>query len=153
VTFVVRGEVDVLTKIERREERQKLRRESVCRIIEINVKVTGFVGSSAVSSPSGVRSRVPINKKLSYRRGTERCVVSVEILPIATQQCSTSPEQIELMKLGVKVGRYSRCVSKHVHSTVTCASRFHCLIGVINKPTSVELCITCIPTTCCGEIF
>jgi len=27
------------------------------------------------------------NKKLSYRRGTVRCVVSVEILPIATQQC------------------------------------------------------------------
>ena len=27
------------------------------------------------------------NKKLSYRRGTARCVVSVEILPIAMQQC------------------------------------------------------------------
>ena len=26
-------------------------------------------------------------KKLSYRRGTARCVVSVEILPITTQQC------------------------------------------------------------------
>ena len=26
-------------------------------------------------------------KKLSYRRGTARCVVSVEILPVATQQC------------------------------------------------------------------
>jgi len=29
----------------------------------------------------------PVNKKLSYRRGTARCVVSVDILPIATQQC------------------------------------------------------------------
>jgi len=27
------------------------------------------------------------NKKLSYRRGTARCVVSIEILPLATQQC------------------------------------------------------------------
>jgi len=27
------------------------------------------------------------NKKLSYRRGTARCVVLVEILPIAAQQC------------------------------------------------------------------
>ena len=27
------------------------------------------------------------NKKLSYRRGTARCVLSIEILPIATQQC------------------------------------------------------------------
>ena len=28
-----------------------------------------------------------LKKKLSYRRGTARCVVSVEIWPIATQQC------------------------------------------------------------------
>jgi len=27
------------------------------------------------------------NKKLSYRRGTARCVVSIEMLPIAMQQC------------------------------------------------------------------
>ena len=27
------------------------------------------------------------DKKLSYRRGTARCIVSIEILPIATQQC------------------------------------------------------------------
>ena len=37
------------------------------------------------------------HKKLSYHRGTARCVVSVEVLPIATQQCinytcMTSPE-------------------------------------------------------------
>ena len=48
VVFVVRREVNVLTKIERRKKRQKLRGESVCRIIEINVEVTGddkFMGS------------------------------------------------------------------------------------------------------------
>ena len=28
-----------------------------------------------------------LNKKLSYRRGTARCVVSIKILPIATQWC------------------------------------------------------------------
>jgi len=28
-----------------------------------------------------------INKKLCYRRGTARCVVSIKILPVATQQC------------------------------------------------------------------
>ena len=27
------------------------------------------------------------DKKLSYRQGTARCIVSIEILPIATQQC------------------------------------------------------------------
>jgi len=40
VIFVVHREVDVLTKIELREKRQKLRGESVCRVIEMNVKVT-----------------------------------------------------------------------------------------------------------------
>jgi len=38
----------MLTKIERREKRQKLTGESVCRIIEMNVEVTGddkFMGS------------------------------------------------------------------------------------------------------------
>ena len=32
-------------------------------------------------------TRIKVDKKLSYRRGTARCVVSVEILSIATQQC------------------------------------------------------------------
>jgi len=32
--------------------------------------------------------------------------------------------------------------NKHVHSTVTRSSRFHCFIGVINKPKTVELCIS-----------
>ena len=31
---------------------------------------------------------------------------------------------------------------KHVHSTVMHSSRFRCLIGVINKPMTVELCIS-----------
>ena len=42
------------------------------------------------SSPSPATSCTPThartNNKLSYRRGTARCVVSVEILPTATQQ-------------------------------------------------------------------
>ena len=32
-------------------------------------------------------TKVNVTKKLSYRRGTARCVVSIEILPIVTQQC------------------------------------------------------------------
>ena len=35
---------------------------------------------------ASIASRGKKYKKLSYRRGTARCVVSVEILPIATQQ-------------------------------------------------------------------
>ena len=33
------------------------------------------------------QTRAVVYKKLSYRRGTARCVVSIEILPTATQQC------------------------------------------------------------------
>ena len=32
--------------------------------------------------------------------------------------------------------------NKHVHSDVMLSNHFHCLIGVINKPTMVELCIS-----------
>jgi len=40
MVFAVRRELGMLTKIERGEKRQKLRGESICRIIEMNVKVT-----------------------------------------------------------------------------------------------------------------
>ena len=53
--------------------------------------------------------------------------------------CKTSPEQTEVMKLK---GLGGPMCNKHVHSTVTRPSRFHCLIGVINKSTTVELCIS-----------
>jgi len=84
-------------------------------------------------------------KKLSYRRWTARCVVSVEICQLprnsAESTCTTSPEQIEVMKLK----RYSRpkaMCNKHVHSTMTRSSRFRCPVGVINKTTTVELWIS-----------
>jgi len=41
-----------------------------------------------VALPTRIVSHATLqDKKLSYRRGTARCVVSVEVLPIATQQC------------------------------------------------------------------
>ena len=36
-------------------------------------------------SPNRVHTKINTNKKLSYRRGTARCVLSVEILPISTR--------------------------------------------------------------------
>ena len=49
---------------------------------------------------------------------------------------TTSPEQIEVMKLE----RHSKAMcNTHVQSTMTRSSRFHCPTGVINKPTTVEL--------------
>jgi len=56
VIFVVYKEVDILTKIERREKRQKLRGDSVCRIVEMNVEVTGddeFMGCGCSEGEKG----------------------------------------------------------------------------------------------------
>jgi len=49
---------------------------------------------------------------------------------------TTSPEQIEVMKLE---GYSGTMCNKHVHSAMMRSSRFHCPISVINKPTSGEL--------------
>ena len=90
------------------------------------------------------RQKSLIYKKLRYRRGTARCVVSVEILPIATHNgaentCTTSPEQIEIMKLE---GYSWPMCNEHVHSTMTRSSRFHCPVADINKPTTDKLWIS-----------
>ena len=53
--------------------------------------------------------------------------------------CTTTPEQIEVMKLEDYSG--PMC-NKHVHSTMMRLSRFHCPIGVINKPPKDELWIS-----------
>jgi len=57
----------------------------------------------------------------------------------AETTCTTSPEQIEVMKLE---GYTGPLCNKHVHSTVTRSSPFYCPVGVINKPTTVELWIS-----------
>ena len=49
------------------------------------VSIDGLHGGSKKSAVDF--KRICQYKKLSYRRGTARCVVSIEILPIATQQC------------------------------------------------------------------
>ena len=81
-----------------------------------------------------------LNKELSYRRGTARCVMSVEICQLPRNStettCTTIPEQIEVMKLE---GYSGTMCNKRVHLTMTRSSRFHCPVGVINKPTTVEL--------------
>jgi len=52
---------------------------------------------------------------------------------------TTSPEQIEVMKSECYTGPLC---CKHVHSTVTPSSPFCCPVGVMNKPTTVELWIS-----------
>jgi len=69
----------------------------------------------------------------------------------AETTCTTSPEQMEDMKLE---GYGGPMCNKHVHSTMTRSSRSYRPLGVINKPTTDQVVdITCIPTTCCSEIF
>jgi len=66
----------------------------------------------------------------------------------AETTCTTSPGQIEVMKLEDYSG--PMC-NKHVHSTMTRSRRFY---GCHQQPTTDWVVdITCIPTTCCGEIF
>ena len=43
--------------------------------------------------------------------------------------------------------------NKQKNSTMTRSSRFHYPIGVIKTDHGRVVDITCIPTTCCGEIF
>ena len=97
-----------------------------------------------------------VNKKCSYHLGTTQCVVSVEILPTDTQHCrnylydkSWTNQSYEVE--GLQWAMYNR----NVHSTMTRSSRFYCLIGVINKPTTDKLWISPVyrPTTSCGTIL
>jgi len=46
-----------------------------------------------------------LDKKLSYHRGTARCVVSVEVLPIAMQQCRNYLYDKSWTNLSYEVGR------------------------------------------------
>jgi len=62
----------------------------------------------------------------------------------AETTCTTSPEQIELYEVG---GLQWPTCNKHVHSTMTRSSRFHCPIVVINKLTTDRVVdITCVLT-------
>jgi len=56
----------------------------------------------------------------------------------AETTCTTSRREIEDIKLD---GYCGAMCNKHVHSTMMRSTCFHCLRGVINKPTTVEFCV------------
>ena len=72
-------------------------------------------------------------------RATQCQLKSCQLSRNSAETTCTSHEQIEVMKLE---GYSGAMCNKHVHSTMTRSSRFHCPIGVINKPTTNELCIS-----------
>ena len=63
-------------------------RLAVCLACVNAAAVTVRTACATADVPDAEQTQIaPSNKKLSYRRGTARCVMSIEILPIATQQC------------------------------------------------------------------
>jgi len=95
------------------------------------------------------------DKKLSYRRVTARCVLSVVILPTAMQQCRNYLYDMSWPNWWLEVGglvggnvSWTMCTQPwrdHVGS--------HCLRCHKQTDDGRIVYITCIPTTCCGEIF
>ena len=94
-------------------------------------------------------------KKLSYRRVTARCVLSVVILPIATQQCRNYLYDKSWPNWWYEVGGL---VGGNVSWTM-CTQPWrdrvssHCLRCHKQTDDGRIVYITCIPMTCCGEIF
>ena len=97
----------------------------------------------------------PYNKKLRYRRVTTRCILSVVILPIATQQCRNYLYDKSWPNWWYEVGGL---VGGNVPWTI-CTQPWrdrvssHCLRCHKETDDGRIVYITCIPTTCCGEIF
>ena len=95
---------------------------------------------------AGVKPTGPlwiINKKLSYRRVTARCVLSVVILPIATQQCRKYLYDKFWPNRWYEVGGLVRRNVSLTMCTQPWRDRVAFIVSdVINKPTTVELCIS-----------
>ena len=95
------------------------------------------------------------NKKLRYRRVTARCVLSVVILPIATQQCRNYLYDKSWPNWWYEVGGLVGGNVSWTMCTQPWRDRvgFHCLRCHKQADNGRVVYITCIPTTCCGEIF
>jgi len=80
VVSVVGGEVDMLSEIERREKKQKLRGESVCRIIEMNEKVASDVEFMRYGCSEGEKRSKVIEKHIEWFRmsGLKRRTIDIE---------------------------------------------------------------------------
>jgi len=96
-----------------------------------------------------------LHKKLCYRRVTTRCVLSVVILPIATQQCRNYLYDKSWPYWWYEVGGLVGGDVSWTMCTQPWRDRVgsHCLRCHKQTDDGRVVYITCIPTTCCGEIF
>ena len=95
------------------------------------------------------------HKKLRYRWGTARCVMSIKILPIATQQCRNYLYDKYWPNRWYEVGDLVAGNAWQTMCTQPWRDRVgsHCLRCHKQTDDGRVVYITCIPTTCCGEIF
>jgi len=108
--------------------------------VQANTKITLYTYTQPFYGPFSGTTRVSryqqVTRSSAIAEGPRdaSCQLKYYQLPhnSAKTTCTTSPEQIEVTKLE---GLSGPMCNKHVHSTMTRSSRFHCLIGVINKPT------------------
>jgi len=96
-----------------------------------------------------------VNKKLSYRRVTARCVLSVETLPITTQQCRNYLYGKSWPNWWYEVGGLVGGYVSWTMCTQPWCDRVgsHCLRYHKQTDDGRIVYITSIPMTCCGEIF
>ena len=114
--------------------------------IIIGMENVSLVGTSPLTAvdPDSRLPVLPLNTRSSAIAEGPRdasCQLNSCHLPrnSAETTCTTSHEEIDVMKLE---GCSQTMCNKHVHSTMTRSSRFHCLKGVINKPTTDKLWIS-----------
>ena len=111
----------------------------------IGVTPTGAPNAGGVGQNRwlSTNNRLYLVKKLSYRRGTSRCVMSIEILPVATQQCRNHLYDKSWPNWWHEVGDLVRGNAWQTMCTQPWRDRvgFHCL--KCHKQTNdVELCMS-----------
>jgi len=96
-----------------------------CVVVCVILRLAVVVELRLVTDTDRPTASTAVNKKLSYHRVTARCVLSVVILPITAQQCRNY--------------LYDKSWPNRCHEVGGLVGGNVC---VINKPTTVELCIS-----------
>jgi len=130
---------------------------NVCKVAYYDVYLWLCVCCSFKCDTDATRSKFLSTRSSAIAEGSRDASCQLKSCQLPRNSAETILVQvlkkIEVMKLE---GYSGPMCNKPVHSTMTRSIRFHCLIGVINKPTMDEFWISPVyrrATTCCGEIF